>query len=149
MKKSKKTVALLTLTALLMGVFTGCSFEDEANVASYNISKEADNFNVYRKITVINNQTDMVMLEFEGWSSIKKDNEDNQLEITYRVGEDQYYKDFIGLNDRTSYVVTQLDGSNVDKYHYEWLYHSEGDLIPIEIMDDDAREAPENPTVEE
>lgn len=147
--KKTKIVVLLTLTALSMGIFTGCSFLDEAKVASRNISKEADNFNVYRKITVINNQTDMVMLEFEGWSSIVKDNNDNQLEITYRVGEDQYYKDFIGLNDRTSYVVTQIDGSNVDKYHYEWLYHSEGDLIPIDIIDDDTRETPENPTVEE
>lgn len=80
------------------------------------------------------------MLEFDGWCSIKKDNEDNQLEITYRVGKDKYAKDFIGLNDRTTYVITQVDGANVDKYHYEWLYHSEGDLIPIELKDDDATE---------
>lgn len=113
------------------------SLEDEADVASYNVSKEADNFNVFRKVTVMNNQSDMVMLEFEGWCSIIKDNSDNQLEVTYRVGEDTYYTDFIGLNDRTTYVVNQIDGSNVDKYHYEWLYHSEGDLIPIETKDAD------------
>lgn len=101
------------------------------------MGKEADNFNIYRKVTVINNQSDVTMLEFEGWCSIKKDNDDNQLEITYRVGENQYYKDFVGLNDRTTYVITQLDGANVDKYHYEWLYHSNGDLIPIEIKDAD------------
>ena len=77
------------------------------------------------------------MLEFEGWCSINVDTTDHQLELTYRVGEDQYYKDFIGLNDRTTYVITQLDGSNVDKYHYEWLYHSAGDLIPIQIKDND------------
>lgn len=136
----KKTfITLILVAGIILTTLTGCSWEREADVASYNISKEADNFNVYRKVSVINNQSDVVMLEFEGWCSIRKDNTDNQLEITYRAGEETYYKDFIGLNDRTTYVITQIDGSNVDKYHYEWLYHSEGDLIPIEIKDADTR----------
>lgn len=133
----KKILCLGLGVVMMLGSLTGCSWEDEADVVSQNISKEADNFNIYRKITVINNQSDVVMLEFEGWCSITKDNADNQLEITYRVGKDEYYKDFVGLNDRTTYLVTQLDGANVDKYHYEWLYHSEGDLIPIELKDAD------------
>lgn len=127
----------ILIAMLLMVLLCGCSWEDEADVASYNISKEADNFNVYRQIKVINNQSDTVLLEFEGWCSITKDNNDNQLEITYRVGNGEYFKDYIGLNDRVTYVVTQLDGSAVDKYHYEWLYHSKGDLIPITIKDAD------------
>ena len=131
----KKTFLIL-MSALVL-VFTGCSLEDEADVASANISREADNFKIYRKVVVFNNQTDAVMLEFEGWCSITKDNTDNQLEVTYKVGKDEYYKDFIGLNDRTGYLVTQIDGSHVDPYHYEWLYHSEGDLIPITVQDAD------------
>ena len=133
----KKMLVCLGAVLLSLVVLTGCSFVDEADAASYNISKEADNFNVYRSIKVINNQSDVVMLEFEGWCSIYKDVSDNQLELTYRVGEGQYFKDFIGLNDRTTYVVTQLDGSNVDKYHYTWMYHSQGDLIPIQLKDND------------
>lgn len=130
--KYLKRISIILILAVLL---TGCSWEDEADVASYNISKEADNFNVYRQIKVINCQSDEVILEFEGWCSIRKDNTDNQLEITYRVGNGEYYKDFIGLNDRVTYVVTQLDGSAVDKYHYVWLYHSRGDLIPIKMED--------------
>lgn len=132
----KKRVIILSI--LIAIICSGCSLEDEADTASYNISKEADNFNVYRNIKVINNQSDVIMLEFEGWCSIRKDNNDNQLELTYRVGEGEYYKDFIGLNDRTSYVITQVDGKNVDKYHYVWMYHSNGDLIPITFKDNDA-----------
>ena len=140
MKKLKGLFVVLAMVAVILPfMLTGCSFEDEANVVSRNISKEADNFNIYRKITVINNQTDTVMLEFEGWCSITKDNTDNQLEVTYRVGEDDYYKDFIGLNDRTTYLVTQIDGANIDKYHYTWMYHSKGDLIPIEVKDADSK----------
>lgn len=134
----KKTILIFSLLTFLS--LSGCSLEDEADVASYNISKEADNFNIYRRITIINNQSDITMLEFEGWCSINVDTAQNQLELTYRVGENEYYKDFIGLNDRTTYVITQLDGANVDKYHYEWMYHSNGDLIPIELKDNDKKE---------
>ena len=131
----KKKLLLFTIIGTL--IFSGCSWEDEADTVSYNISKEADNFNIYRHVIVYNNQSDKTLLEFYGWCSISKDNSDNQLEITYRVGDGEYYKDFVGLNDRTGYLVTQVDGANVDKYHYEWLYHSEGDLIPIQFKDND------------
>lgn len=133
----KKTILIISLLTFLS--LSGCSLQDEADVASYNISKEADNFNIYRRITIINNQSDITMLEFEGWCSINVDIAENQLELTYRVSENEYYKDFIGLNDRTTYVITQLDGANVDKYHYEWMYHSNGDLIPIELKDNDKK----------
>ena len=135
-----KTAILLfgiVLVLLFISTLYGCSFEDESKVASYNISKEADNFRVYRKLTIINNDSDKTLLEFEGWASINVDSDDNQLEITYKVGEDEYYKDFVGLNNHVTYLVTQVDGSDVDKYHYEWTYHSEGDLIPIETKDMD------------
>jgi uncharacterized lipoprotein YehR (DUF1307 family) len=134
-----KKISLAAVAAALVITLVGCTWENEADVASYNISQQADNFNVYRQIKVINSQSDEVLLEFEGWCSINKDNEDNQLEITYRVGNGEYYKDFIGLNDRTTYVITQLDGSDVDKYHYTWLYRSGGDLIPIKIEDAENR----------
>ena len=128
----KKAFGLLLAGILTCGIFTGCSFEDET-----------DNFNIYRKIKILNSQSGEVLMEFEGWCSIysiAKDNTDNQLEITYRVGKDKYYKDFVGLNDRTTYLVTQIDGANVDKYHYKWVYHSKGDLIPIKLTDNDAED---------
>lgn len=139
----KKKISLFIVTCILtISCLTGCSFADKADIASYNLSKEADNFNIYRKIKVVNCQSDEVLLEFEGWCSIRKDNTDNQLEITYRVDEGKYYKDFIGLNDRVTYLVTQVDGANVDKYHYEWTYHSKGDLIPIKLKDEDTAKPP-------
>ena len=132
-----KKYLMVLILAIMAIMLVGCTWEDEADIASYNISKEADNFNIYRQVKVINSQSDQVLLEFEGCCSINKDNTDNQLEITYRVGNGEYYKDFIGLNDRTTYVITQMNGADVDKYHYEWRYRSGGDLIPIELIDGD------------
>ena len=37
----------------------------------------------------------------------------------------------------TTYVVTQIDAMDVNPYQYEWTYHSEGNLIPIDPEDMD------------
>lgn len=133
----KKIIAILSLSVMLVISLCSCSIFDEADVASSNVSREADNFKAYRKVTIINNMTDTTLLEFKGWASIRVDEAENQLEIIYRVGKDKYKKDFVGLNDMTTYVVTQVDAMNVDPYQYEWTYHSEGNLIPIDPEDMD------------
>ena len=133
----KKIIAVLSLSVMLAIGLCSCSILDEADVASTNVSKEADNFKTYRKVTIINNMTDTTLLEFKGWASIRVDEEENQLEIIYRVGKDKYKKDFVGLNNMTTYVVTQTDAMDVNPYQYEWTYHSEGNLVPINPEDMD------------
>ena len=54
----KKIIAILAALALCTSI-TGCT---ESEQVAYNISKEADNFNVVRKLTVINARTDTVLL---------------------------------------------------------------------------------------
>lgn len=112
----KKFVALLL--ALVMGacLLTGCS--QESDMVSYNIGKEADNFNVTRRLTVINARTDTILLQLEGTFSLSN-NSTNELEIICEVGEGVYQKHFVYLNDYTLYVVEDISGSGVDKYHYE------------------------------
>ena len=51
-------------------VFSGC-VEREATIVSHNISKEADNFNVVRRLTVINTRTDKCILQMTGKMSIE------------------------------------------------------------------------------
>ena len=57
MKKITTVIAMMFLICLIA---TGCS---EASQVSYNISKEANNFNVTRKLTVLNARTDTILLE--------------------------------------------------------------------------------------
>ena len=59
----KKIAAVIALVLLICITATGCT---EANQVSYNISKEADNFNVTRKLTVLNARTDTILLELTG-----------------------------------------------------------------------------------
>ena len=111
----KKFVAILMCVALNIGV-TGCT---EAARVSQNVSQEADNFNVIRRLTVLNARTDTPMFELIGAFSITVDSTDNQLEVVCETGEGEYKKHFIGLNEYTMYVVEDIGGAEVDKYHYE------------------------------
>ena len=111
----KYLCVLLVFVLLICGV--GC--EREADKVSYNLSKEADNFNIVRRITVINCIQGDVLFQITGRISIKVDSADKQLELTVEDN-GTYQKHFIGLSDNVTYVVEDLNiGANdVSKYHY-------------------------------
>lgn len=111
----KKVMVLLAAFVLLCAFLTGCT---EVDQVSNNISKEADNFNVTRKLTVLNARTDTILLELTGTFSLQN-NSENELEVIIETAEGKYQKDLVYLNDYTMYVVEDISGSDVDKYHYE------------------------------
>ena len=115
-KKSRIILALLSVL-LTVTVLTGCG--TEAQRVSYNLSQQADNFNVVRQLTVINCIEGDVLFQMTGKMSITADTADNQLEI---IVEDNgtYVKHFVGLSDNVTYVVEDLNlGANeVNKYKY-------------------------------
>lgn len=110
-----KKVMTLVLAALLILGLAGCR---ESERVSYNVSKEADNFNVCRQITVINIRDDKVLYTLEGFFSLKNEG-NNELAVISEVGDGVYKKDFIYLSEWTTYVCTDLTGAKVDRYHYE------------------------------
>ena len=121
MKKIKFLIIILIITISM----TGCVFDSDADVASYNVSKEADMFKVKRRIVFINLRSDSYLFEIV-------DNVDNQLEVICKVGEDKYQKHFLRLSDETTYTVEQLEYSEVSKYDYEIVFKPES-IIPISI----------------
>ena len=129
--KFKKTIAatLLAVTAI-MGL-TGC--DTDADVASKNISQDSGNFKVNRRIVFFNGITDKYLMTIEGKCSIKKDGNDKQLEVTCKVGDDQYKKHFLGLSDNVTYFVEQVDAANVSPNHYKVTYKPETIVPDIEM----------------
>lgn len=79
----KIIIMFLTITAILMS-FTACT---NSEIVNYNLNKEADKFNVYRRITVTNARTDTIMMQVEGYMSLSN-NSSNELVVTVRTGED-------------------------------------------------------------
>jgi len=125
-----KILMVIAITGLML---VGCI---EANKVSQNVSKEADNFNVIRRLTVLNARTDKPMFELVAAFSITVDEEYNQLEVVCETGEGEYKKHFIGLNEWTMYVVEDISGAEVSKYHYEMNFLPEM-IVPITFTSED------------
>lgn len=127
----KKVLSALLVCGLVATILTGC--DTEASRVSYNLSQEADNFNVVREITVINCIQGDVLFQMSGKMAITADTSDNQLEV---IVEDDgtYVKHFIGLSDNVTYVVEDLNlGANdVNKYKYT-LNFNPNMWIPVDI----------------
>ena len=108
---------------------TGCT---EADRVSSNLSKEADNFNDIRQITVINCLQGDVLFQMTGKMSITADTGDNQLEVVVEDENGNYKKHFIGLSDNVTYVVEDITSKDVEKYKYT-LNFNPNMWIPVEI----------------
>jgi hypothetical protein len=127
MKKLLATLALATgLSACV----------PDAEVASYNLSQAADMFEIDRRIVFYNGITDTYMLTIEGRCSIDKDNQDNQLEVTCKVGRDQYKKHFLGISDNVTYFVEQLETADVSVYHYRVIFKPQSILPDVDFKGD-------------
>ena len=129
MKKIIGSIMILIICAI---VLSGCT---EVNRVSHNIGQQADNFNITRRIVVMNARTDTVMFELIGNFSLQN-NTSNELEIVCEVDNNVYKKHFIYLNDYTLYVVEDVSGAYVDKYHYEVNYIPEM-IVPITFTSQD------------
>lgn len=126
----KKALFLVTSVVLLLATLTGC--QTQADKVSYNLSQEADSFNVVRQLTVINCIEGDVLFQMTGKMSIKADRADNQLEIIVENEYGAYKKHFIGLSDNVTYVVEDMDITNVSKYKYTLNYNPKM-WIPVEV----------------
>lgn len=127
----KKLLGLLVAGVLVTSTLVGCG--TEAQRVSYNLSQQADNFNVVRQLTVINCIEGDVLFQMTGRMSIKADKADNQLEIIVEDG-GTYVKHFVGLSDNVTYIVEDLNlGDNaVSKYKYT-LNFNPNMWIPVNV----------------
>ncbi len=104
----KKLTALATVIAL-----AGCS---DADIASSNLSKAADNFEINRRIVFYNGITSDYILVIEGLCSQQQT--DKKLAVTCKVGPAQYKKHFLGLSDNVTYFSEQMEAAAANVYHY-------------------------------
>ena len=131
-----KKVILIILTSILL-TLTLCSCDSEASRVNYNLTQQADNFNVVRKLTVINCIQGDVLFQMSGKMSITADMEDNQLEVIVE-DDSTYVKHFIGLSDNVTYVIEDLNlvDNDVSKYRYTLNFNPDMWLpINVEYID--------------
>ncbi len=70
------------LTAVAVAAAAACN---DAQIASNNLSRAADNFEIMRRVVFLNGITDTYLLSIEGLCSVE--DQSNQIEVTCKVGE--------------------------------------------------------------
>jgi hypothetical protein len=114
-----RKICFLVVVALSILV-SGCA--TDADVASRNVSKAADMFEVVRRIVFYNGITGDYILTIEGLCSLGNFDPEGELSITCKTGPNEYKKHFLGLSDNVTYFAEQIEPKNVSVYHYRVIF---------------------------
>ena len=112
----KKAIA----TILAIAALAGCS--RDADVASRNLSKAADMFEINRRIVFYNGITGEYMLTIEGLCSLGNHDRAGELSVTCKTGPTMFKKHFLGLSDNVTFFVEQMEPSQASVYHYRVVF---------------------------
>lgn len=119
MTEKTKMMRRLSIAAAGLGMLALAACSD-AQVASSNLSKAADNFEITRRIVFYNGITGGYMLTIEGRCS--QEHTERKLTVTCKTGAAEFKKHFLGLSDNVTYFSEQLEAKNVSTYHYRVVF---------------------------
>lgn len=114
-----KKIFIAIILAVMLFVLASCSTSEKVR---YNLQREANDFNVRRRITVLNTRTDTAMMQITGLLSIKVD-DDGDLNITIEKSPGEYVLNYAHLSQDTTYIVEQIETKEVSKYKYEIIFY--------------------------
>lgn len=121
----------LTTSAIVCAVLlTACN---DADIASRNLSKAADMFEVNRRIIFYNGITGDYMLTIEGLCSLGNDDSSGRLTVTCKTGVSTYKKHFLGLSDNVTYFVEQVEPVAASPYQYRVVFKPLAIIPDLEI----------------
>ena len=131
----KKVALVLAIVAIAI-LSIGCS--TDADVASKNLSKAADQFEVQRRIVFYNGITGEYILVIEGLCSLGNNDTTGRLSVTCKIGEDEsgkgvYKKHFLGLSDNVTFFAEQLEASPTDVFHYRVIFKPASIIPDIDV----------------
>lgn len=124
----------ILLSAFFAGMAVILSSCTDADIASENLSKAADNFEIDRRIVFYNGITDTYLLSIEGRCSLgNNDDRSTQVTVTCKTGEGAYKKHFLGLSDNVTYFAEQLESKSVSAYHYKVVFKPQAIIPDIDL----------------
>lgn len=116
----KKTL-IVTLLLVLALVLSACT---QSEIVTHNLRRQADDFNIRRRITVLNTRTDTPMMQITGLLSIETDS-DGDLNITIEKAPGEYVLNYAHLSQDTTYIVEQIETKEVNRFQYEIIFYPE------------------------
>lgn len=123
----------IKVLAIVLFAIALAACTSEADLASHNVSKAADQFEVDRRVVFFNGITDSYLLTIEGKCSLGNHDTYRELTVTCKIGPNEFKKHFLGLSDNVSFFVEQLEPIDVDVYHYRVIFRPESIIPDIDL----------------
>lgn len=120
-------------SAVLIAATLSLAACSDADVASSNLSKAADQFEINRRVVFYNGITGDYILSVEGLCSLGNYDSSGQLSVTCKTGPASYKKHFLGLSDNVTFFAEQLDAASVSPYHYRVIFKPSVIIPDIDI----------------
>ncbi len=124
----KKLLILVLILIIPIILLSGCNL---AETATHNIQKDADKFNVYRKMTFINLYTGELLYSAEGYFSVQTtySNEyqgQQEIGLVFKVSANEYKMHYFSISNHVVYVIEQMENTTTNPYYWNIIWY-----IPI------------------
>ena len=126
----KHSVKAAVAIGALLGL-AACS--SDADVASHNLSKAADMFEVNRRIVFYNGITGDYILTIEGLCSLGNYDKNRELSVTCKTGPRDYKKHFLGLSDNVTYFAEQIEPAKASVYQYRVIFKPAAIIPDVDV----------------
>lgn len=122
----RRILSTLGVMAMAVGL-AGCP--SDADVASQNLSKAADQFEISRRIVFYNGITDAYIMTVEGLCSIGNNDTGKRMTVTCKTGPNAFKKHFLGLSDNVTFFAEQIEAAKASTFHYRVIFKPKA-IIP-------------------
>lgn len=124
-KKVISFIALVMIVIVIMCTLSGCA---QAETMKHNIQKDADKFDVYRRMTFVNLYTGELLYSAEGYFSIQTTYSNSyqgqqEIGLVFQVGKNEYKMDYFSIDSNVCYVIEQLENTTGDPYHWKIVWY--------------------------
>lgn len=123
----KKAFSALAIVAAVAVGSSACS--SDADVASRNLSQEADDFKIDRRVVLYNGITDTYTLAIVGKCSLGNDDTKEQSSVTCKTEDGKYLKHIFRMGDNMTVFAQQLLPAEVSTARYKVYFKPEA-IIP-------------------
>lgn len=128
--KNKILILLVTLIIPII-ILCGCN---QASTVKNNIQKDADKFDVYRKMTFVNLYTNELLYSAEGYFSVQTTYSNDyqgqqEIGLVFKIGKNEYKMDYFSIDNNVVYVIEQVENTTTNPYHWHIVWY-----VPIPVI---------------
>ena len=119
---------------LLLPLLAAC--ERDADVASRNLSKAADMFEINRRVVFYNGISGQYILTIEGRCSLGNYDTAKRMSVTCKIGHNSFKKHYLGLSDNVTFFAEQMDVADVSVYHHRIIFKPQTIIPDVDFRGD-------------